>query len=169
MLFTRTHSCRFPIPKQDLKNRLIGNHVKIHNLDFEVFEEDQKLRIIPHAEQEEAIKTLPITDVEMREEGNTTKLIITSKMREFDAGGPMLIMVFCTFMFAAAMVLFFLKVEPVVMYILLGMSVFIFSVFCIRLQMGYFDYVRKVREYVKNKAEGIDTTTASVNAPVLTA
>ncbi len=168
-MFTKTRSYKFPVSRQDLKNRLIGNHVKIHNLDFEVFEEDQKLRIIPHAEQEEAIKTLPITDVEMREEGGSTKVIVTSKMREFDAGGPMLIMVFCSFMFAASMVLFFLKVEPIVMYILLGMSVFIFSVFCIRLQMGYYDYVRKVQEYVKNKAEGVDTNTSNMNAPVLTA
>jgi len=169
MLFTRTHSYKFPIPKQDLKNRLLGNHVKIHNLDFEVFEEDQKLRIIPHAEQEESIKTLPITDVEMKEEGNHTRVTITSKMREFDAGGPMLIIVFCSFMFVAAAVLFFLKVEPIVMYILGGMSLFIFTVFCIRLQTGYFDYVHKVRDYIKNKAEGVSPNTSTVNASVLTA
>jgi hypothetical protein len=169
MFFTRTHSYKFSIPKEDLKNRLIGNHVKIHNLDFEVFEEGQKLRIIPHAEQVEAIKTLPITDVDMNEEGNKTKVTITSKMREFDAGGPMLIMVFCSFMFVAAMVLYILAVEPVVMYILLGMSLFIFTVFCIRLQMGYFDYVRKVREYVKNKAEGVTPKASTMNVPILPA
>ena len=166
MIFTSTRNYRFQVPKEELKNRLIGNHVKIHNLDFEVFEQEGALRIVPHAEQVETIKTLPITNVDMTQEGDKTRVTITSKMREFDAGGPMLIVVFCAFMFAASMVLLYVGGEPLVTYTLLGISLGIFTIFWIRLQMGYFDYVRKVRSYIKSKA---DFSGARVNAAILQA
>ena len=60
MFFTRTHEFSINIPKDEFKNRLIGKHVKIHNLDFEVIESEYTLTIIPHAEQVTEIKTLPV-------------------------------------------------------------------------------------------------------------
>ena len=156
-LFTRTHTYQFPLSKEELKNRLVGKHVRIHNLDFEVLENDNVLTIIPHAEQVEAIKTLPVTSVVLKEEGNKTKVVVTSRMRQLDSGGPFLIMIFCTFMFIAAAILFSMGTDVALAYTLLGISVFIFSLFCIRMQMGYFDYVRKVRAYVKSKAESAFT------------
>src|ERR1700756_2868267 len=119
MFFTRTHSFNFPGSREELKNRLMGKHVKIHNLDFEVLEEDSKLSIIPHAEQVHAIKTLPVTTVDMRPDGNKTKVVVTSKLRPFDAGGPMLVMIFCIFMFAASIVLLYVGNEPLITYTLL--------------------------------------------------
>jgi hypothetical protein len=152
MFFTRTHNFHVSVSKEDLKTRLMGKHVKIHNLDFEVLEEDNKLSIIPHAEQVDAIKTLPITTVDMREDGSKTKVKVTSKLRPFDSGGPMLIMIFCIFMFAASVVLFCIEgTERLITYTLLGISVFIFATFWIRMEMGYFDYVRKIHSYVKSK------------------
>ena len=41
----------------DIKVRLLGKHVKVHNLDFEVSEKDRIIRVIPHAEQENEIRT----------------------------------------------------------------------------------------------------------------
>jgi hypothetical protein len=166
MFFTRTHHFNFPVSKEDLKNRLIGKHVKIHNLDFEVQEEDNKLSIVPHAEQVDAIKTLPVTTVDMREDGGKTKVVVTSKLRQFDSGGPMLVLIFCIFMFAASIVLLYVGNEPLITYTLLGISVFIFTVFWIRMETGYFDYVRKIRAYVKSKGEpaaaGVSTTVVAV-------
>ena len=153
MFFTRTHTYHFSLSKEELKNRLVGKHVRIHNLDFEVLETDDKLSIIPHAEQVEAIKTLPITTISFKEAGNKTKVSVTSKMRQLDSGGPFLIVIFCSFMFIASLILFNMGTEPGVAYTLFGISVFIFTLFCIRMQMGYFDYVHKVRAYVKSKAE----------------
>jgi len=152
MFFTRTHKYSCPIPKDDFKNRLIGKHVRIHNLDFEVLEKDQWLSIIPHAEQVDAIKTLPITHVELNDAGNDTKVVITSKMRKIDVGGPQIIVIFCAFLFAASLGLFWAGAERMLSYILLGTSIAIFTLFWVRLQMGYFDYVRKIRAYVKNKS-----------------
>jgi hypothetical protein len=162
MFFTRTHSYKFPVSKEDLKDRLIGKHVRIHNLDFEILEKDHTLSIIPHAEQVNAIKTLPITHVDLKEEGGKTNVVITSKMRKLDSGGPFLIVIFCGFMLGASGVLFFAAPnEHQIIYTLLGIGLSIFIVFTIRMQMGYFDYVRKIRAYVKSKCENVGVGTGT--------
>jgi len=65
MFFTRTHSFNSPVSKKELQKRLLGEHVRIHNLDFEIVDRENALVIIPYSEQEESIKTLPITDVDI--------------------------------------------------------------------------------------------------------
>ena len=153
MFFTRTHKYNCPIHEDDFKNRLIGKHVRIHNLDFEVLGSDHALSIIPHAEQINAITTLPITKVVFTDKGDKTNVVITSEMRKIDEGGPQIIMIICSFLFVGAIVLFFAGIiEPVFAYMLLGAGVLIFTIFWVRLERGYFDYVRKIRTYVKNKA-----------------
>jgi len=153
MFFTKTQKYQSSILKQDLKNRLIGHHVKIHNMDFEVYEKDQSLRIIPHAEQNESIITLPITRVEMNEEGDKMNVVVTSKMRKVDSGGPILIMFFCIFLILASVILMAVDGEPKMTYSLLGIGSTIFVIFFVRMQMGYFDYVRKIRTYIKSQIE----------------
>jgi hypothetical protein len=165
MFFTRTHKYHFPIPKEDLKKRLLGKHVKIHNLDFEVLEKGPLLQIIPHAEQIVAIKTLPITNVDLKDEGNGTKVTIKFSMRKFDSGGPMLVLIFSSFMLIAAAVLFMVKdAEPALPFTLAGISVFTLTVFSIRMQTGYFDYMRKIRAYIKGRATAKDV---EANMPVM--
>ena len=150
MFFTRTHSYQSSLPQEDLKVRLIGKHVKIHNLDFEVMEREDGLRIIPHAEQVEDIKTLPITQLIMQEQGGRTRVKIKSTMRRLDSGGPMIVMLFCAFLFITSVVLYFCQ-EIQISAVLMGADLLIFSVFWIRMQTGYFDYIRKIRSYVKSK------------------
>ena len=154
MLFSRTYRYSSTMPIEDIKNRLIGKHVKVHNMDFEVYEKDRVLRIIPHAEQENSIKTLPITHVELEGKGNKTQVVINSKMRKIDSGGPLLIVIFCSFMLIAA-VLFFIfgKAEYLSFtYTLLAISIAIFMVFWVRMEKGYFDYIRKIRDYIKHQS-----------------
>ena len=152
MFFTRTHTYHFSTPKQELKNRLVGRHVKIHNLDFEVLEKENKLSIIPHAEQVNAIKTLPVTSVVVTEDaGGKTKVVITSKMRS-STQVAVPDHYFLRFLLIAAAILLNVGNEPGVTYTLLGAGIFIFTIFWIRMEMGYFDYVRKIRAYIKEKA-----------------
>lgn len=153
MLFTRTQRYHSSIPKEVFISRLSGDHVKIHDLDFEIFQKDNALRIIPHAENEESIKTLPITHVAMEKKGDKTDVVITSRMRALDAGGPQVILFFCTFLALASIILLFVDGQPHITYTLMGMSALIFTIFYVRMQMGYFDYVRKIRDYVKSKLE----------------
>lgn len=152
MIFSRTYRYNSQMPVDDIKHRLVGNHVKIHNLDFEVSEQDKHLRIIPHAEQVTQIKTLPITRVKFKGEGNKTEVVIHSNMRRYDAGGPTILVAFCVFMLLGAG-LFYLfggKEYSYLMYLMGGISVAILAIFWVRMETGYFDYVRKVRDHVKN-------------------
>ncbi|RYE21431.1 MAG: hypothetical protein EOP51_15655 [Sphingobacteriales bacterium] len=151
MIFSRTYRYQSAMQIDDIKDRLVGKHVKVHDMDFEVSEKDYVLRIIPHAEQETTIKTLPITHVELKGKGNQTQLIISSKMRKIDSGGPMLIVIFCAFMLAGALLLFVFGEEEYMSftYTFAGISLAIFLVFWMRMESGYFDYVRKIRDYIK--------------------
>lgn len=154
MLFSRTYKYQSSMGIEDIKSNLLGKHLKVHNLDFEVLEKDQMIKIIPHAEQVESVKTLPITHVEFNGSGKTTQVIVSSKIRKIDKGGPMLVVTFCAFMLIAA-VLFMLnggKDYEGFTYWMLGISIGIFVIFWIRMESGYFDYVRKIRDYIKTQS-----------------
>jgi hypothetical protein len=155
MIFTRTYRYHSAMPVDDIKNRLLGKHMQVHNLDFEVSEKDLMLRIIPHAEQVTAIKTLPITHIEFKGNGDKTQVVISSKMRKIDSGGPTLVIAFCTFMLVGAILFFiFGKQEySTFTYTLLGISLLIFIIFWMRMESGYFDYVRKIRDYIKTESK----------------
>src|ERR1043165_9046518 len=131
MLFSRTYRYQSSMPIEDIKNRLLGKHVTVHNMDFEVYEKDRVLRIIPHAEQENSIKTLPITHVELEGKGNKTQVKISSKMRKIDSGGPLLIVIFCSFLLIASALFFVLGQKEYLSfaYTMLGISIAIFIVF----------------------------------------
>lgn len=152
MIFSRHFKYHTDLPAEEIRKRLVGKHVKVHNMDFEIYEKDRMIKIIPHAEQETAIKTLPITHVEFDGEGNRTKVHISSKMRKIDKGGPLILMTFVGFMLGAALIMLLsLKDEGFEVYavpmLIVGLLVFI--IFWIRLESGYFDYIRKIRNYVK--------------------
>lgn len=155
MLFSSKQTYHFPVQEEELRHRLSGKHIRIHNLDFEVLEKDEKLSIIPHAEQVDAIKTLPITQVEFKGKGDKTQVIVTSKMRRLDTGGPMLLLLFCFFLLCLSYFLFEIYREATVGYVLAGICIAILTSLGIRLQTGYFDYVRKVRAYIRERAEQV--------------
>ncbi len=154
MIFSRTYRYNSSRAADDIRGRLVGQHVKVHNMDFEVSEKDLMLRIIPHAEQETNIRTLPITHVELKGKGDKTQIVISSKMRKIDSGGPTLIVIFCSFMLVAALGFLMLGSKEYMsfVYTLGGISLLIFLVFWMRMEAGYFDYVRKIRDYIKKSA-----------------
>ena len=66
----------------------------------------------------------------------------------------MLILIFCLFMLIGSILFFFFgKTEYAsYTYTLLGLSLLLFSVFWVRMERGYFDYIRKIRDYVKTES-----------------
>ncbi|MBC7553288.1 MAG: hypothetical protein H7257_04860 [Taibaiella sp.] len=150
-MYTRTYSIMSSFSKEDLKHRLAGAHVNIHDLDFEVMEKDGSLRIIPHAEQIDAIKSLPITFVEFDEKGDKTNVKMTSRMRKLDVGAPMLVIILCVLMLLASAGLFIAH-ERFFGWVLLAGTVATFIAHRVNLKKNYFDCVKKVQDYVQSKA-----------------
>ena len=156
MLFTRNYRYDTATPADEIKKRLIGQHIQIHHMDFEIYEKDHTVKIIPHAEQETNIKTLPITHVDFAANGAKTKVHIASKMRKIDKGGPMILLTFIFFMLAAALImLLYLKDDGFEVYALplFAIALLVFIFFWYRLERGYFDYIRKIRDYVKSTSK----------------
>lgn len=156
-MFTRTHQYKFSVPKELLKYRLVGNHITIHRHDFEVLEDEQLLSIIPVVEEDAKRSTLPITQVELKGDGNKTEMVITSRMKAIEAGAQMLMMLFCGFFLVASLILLYVGKDPKVTFSFTVISLLIFVFFLIRLQLGYFDYVRRIRAYVKHSCDEITT------------
>jgi hypothetical protein len=151
MLFNRTFRFQTSNEPATIKSKLVGKHVRIHNLDFEVYEKDSVVKIIPHDEQETAIKTLPITDVLFNTLGDKTQVVVKTKIREIDSGGPWLIIIFSVFLIIAAFVIMYTSKEIELTYALFAISVVFVGILWFRLATGYFDYVRKIRNYVKKE------------------
>ncbi len=155
MLFTRTYRYQSSRAIEEIRDRLLGKRVKVHDLDFEVMEKDRQLKIIPHAEQIESLRTLPITHIRLdNSDGTKTRVVIKSKMRKIDQGGPLLIVIFCSFLLVAGIIGFIAGHQEYANYIytFFGVGLLIFIVFWIRMEAGYFDYIRKLRDYVKNES-----------------
>jgi hypothetical protein len=53
-------------------------------------------------------------------------------------------------MIAFGVILFFTSQEKSLTYTLLGIGVGVLTIFWIRLEMGYFDYMRKIHAFLKN-------------------
>jgi hypothetical protein len=156
MIFNRTYRYNTPLSMEDIKQRLLGQHIQVHHMDFEITEKEKMLKIIPHAEEANGIKTLPITHVEMQGMGASgTKVIVSSKPRRIDVGGPYLIVIFCLFCILGASG--FYIINPRESYwpslAMIAVGVIIFIIFWLRMEAGYFDYTRKIRDFVKHNAK----------------
>lgn len=153
MIFNRKYRYSSALPAEDIKSRLVGSHLQVHHLDFEVLEKENMLRIIPHAEEINSVKTLPITHVEFGRGNKGTQVVISAKPRRIDAGGPYLIVTFCLFAIIGACVLYFVNenesIWPPLSMLIAGVGVFV--IFWLRMETGYFDYVRKIRNHIKAK------------------
>lgn len=155
MIFKRTYRYNTALSVEDIKKRLLGKHIQVHHLDFEILEKEHMLKIIPHAEEVSSIKTLPITHVEFHGLGNSgTKVTLTSKPRKIDVGGPYLIVIFCLFCIIGASAFYIMN--PTESFLpslaMIGVGVLIFIIFWLRMESGYFDYTRKIRDFVKTAA-----------------
>jgi len=156
MIFNRTSRLKTTLSLEEVKNRLSRKQFKVHDMDFEIAERERVLKIIPHAEHIQSLKTLPITHVDVQGNGPTgSRIVLTSKPRRIDVGGPYLIVIFCLFCIVGASVFYFINPDQSFMppLTMAGVGILIFIVFWIRMESGYFDYVRKIREYIKREVK----------------
>lgn len=151
MLFARSYRLTSNTSAEAIRKAILGDMFRVHNLDFEVYESDNCIKIIPHAENQSDIKTLPITHIDLRDAGNETSLRVSYKIRKIDQGGPYLLMVFCLFLLVGA-IAFYLYHEQTLAWVFIGIFLIFFGGFWAKMQSGYFDYVAQIRKYLKEKA-----------------
>lgn len=153
MILNRTYRYNTSLSMEEIRKRLLGKHLTVHKLNFEITERDDKLKVIPQAEDDDTILTLPITHVEMQGKGSGgTRVTLISKPRKIDAGGPYLIMIFCLFCVLGASLFYLFNgssesyLPPLTMFCI---GLVIFMIFWFRMETGYFDYTRKIKKFIK--------------------
>jgi len=151
MIFNRSYTFRSKYSPAEIKKNLLGAHLSIHKLDFEVIDKEHMLKIIPHAENVQDVKTLPITHVSFKSKSDGARVKVSSHPRRIDVGGPMLLATFCILAMLGGIGLYvFIPNESI--YLpggLFGVGLIIFILFWIQMERGYFDYVRKIKSFVK--------------------
>ncbi len=154
MFFIRYYSIESNKNAETLKKNFLGQHLKIHNLDFEIFEKGDSVKVIPHAESDDQVYTLPITRLRFVPKGSGTQIKMMSKPRRIDIGGPYLLMIFILFSIIAAILLKLYGEGEYdrTAYLIAGVVVIIFGALWYRMEQGYFDYIRKVKSWVKEHA-----------------
>ncbi len=153
MIFRRSYTFNSNQDADKLKSVFLGKHLSIHNIDFEIFDKDGAVKVIPHAENDESVHTLPITELKFTKQGDKTIIKMKSKPRRIDIGGIQLTLSFSFFLFLAALVVFLTLKNSYsnVSYILFGLSVVIFAAVWFRMEQGYFDYIRKIKNWVSEQ------------------
>lgn len=151
MLFARSYRLTSSASADAIRKAILGDMFRVHNLDFEVYESDNCIKIIPHTENQSDIKTLPITHIDLRDTGNERSLRVSYKIRKIDQGGPYLLMIFCLFMLIGS-IAFYIYKEQTLALVFLGIFLVFFGGFWAKMQSGYFDYVAQIKKYLKEKA-----------------
>lgn len=151
MFFNRSYRFSSTQPADSLRQKLLGRRTTVHGLDFEIVDTDHGLRVVPHAEEVEAVKTLPVTRVQFKTRNNKTDVTLFAHMRRIDLGGPLLVAFFALFMILAGTIGYLRSQEEYSLYTLplIGIGIVVLAVMWIRLETGYFVYVRKVRDFIK--------------------
>jgi hypothetical protein len=154
MIFRKYHSFHSNKKPEELLKYIAGQHLQVHGLDFEIYprEDGHMLKIIPHAENDEDFRTIPITHLTFKPSSSGgCKVSMMSKPRKIDAGGPTILVVFLVLAFCGGLAIYIGQVQEYMMagYGLMGIALVIFLIFWYRLQRGYYDYIRKIKSWVK--------------------
>lgn len=152
MIFSRSSNLHSSHSQEQIRSKLLGQTLDIHSLQFEILEKGDTLKIIPRTENEEKFRILPITHINLKNQGGKTVIAMKSKPRRIDIGGPNLLLVFCGFLFLCGGYLYVFQKEEMLMpaMIMVGLAVLIVLMLWISLERGYFDYFRKQKAYVKS-------------------
>lgn len=152
MIFRKYYSLRSNKNPEELTKSITGQHLQVHGLDFEIYQKEDCIKIIPHAENDQSLQIIPITRLRLiKTSSGGTSIKVTSKPRKIDAGGPSLLAVFLLLAFFGGVIIFLMKMENYLTasYILMASSLFFGLIFIYKLERGYYDYIRKIKDWVK--------------------
>lgn len=149
MLFVKTHEYDFSIPKDYLIHSLTGTVIKLNDQEFNFVDHGSSLAVIAFDQDIDSLKTFPITKIDLYGDGNKTKAVITSIMSKADAGGPIVMLMLCLFLFLGAFLLLYVSKDMVLTISICILSMCIFIVFLIYMYIYYFYYIRKINTHIK--------------------
>lgn len=154
MIFSKTYKFRTELSSEEIKSRLMEEHIKVKDMDFEVYDKENQIKVIPHAENTRRPGTLPITHIKIHEMGDgSRKVKVYCKMRRIDAGIPYLVVIFCTFCLAGAILLYALNQGGSLMpsLVLIGVAIVIYILLWVRMESGYYQYIHKINHSIKGR------------------
>lgn len=152
MLFTRQFQFNCSKNAETLYKHFLGKHLTIHQLDFEVYDEGDHLKVIPHTENSDQIYTLPITKVMISPDNKGASIKLKFSPRHIDIGGPYLLIIFIVFAIVSGLLLLWYNTNVQTAYLIIGLAIGVLSIMWYRMERGYFDYIRKIKKWIKSAA-----------------
>ena len=88
----------------------------------------------------------------LNNDGGGTKIKIKSKPRRIDIGGPNIALIFILFITVTGIAIYITDMAKYLMaaYILMALGAFLLIIFFYRMNQGYYDYIRKIRAWIKS-------------------
>jgi hypothetical protein len=153
MFFNTTSRFSSKLKPEQVRNALVGKHVKIKELDFEFKESEGIIKVIPHTENDERSRIVPISHVLVNPKGADTELELKTKPRRIDLGGLYLVV---GSIILVIMIAIYLRITYPEQSIWVSISVLVaaliaFLIFRLRLQSSYYGYIGNLRSFIKNQ------------------
>lgn len=153
MLFNSSSRISCKQNPEQVRAALVGKHLSIKELDFEFKESDGMLKVIPHTENDDKARIVPITHVEPSADGSGSRILVSSKPRKIDLGALYMV---TGFIIVIAIIAVYLKVTypeqtlkaPI---LVAAASLLLFIIFRIRLQSSYYGYIYSIRAFIKKE------------------
>lgn len=136
-----------------VKSALVGKHFQIKELDFEFKESEGIIKVIPHTENDERSRIVPITHVHLSNGGNGTEIRLSSKPRRIDLGGLYLAVGSIVLLLLIGVYLRMTYPEQSV-WVSIGIvaaAVLAFILFRIRLQSSYYGYIGGLKNFIRKE------------------
>lgn len=152
MFFNTTTNFSSKLNSEQIKKSLVGKHLQIKELDFEFKESDGIIKVIPHTENDERSRLVPITHVNLNSNGNGSQLAISAKPRRIDLGGLYLA---TGAIIMLVLIAIYLRItypeQSIWVSISVGLAALLaFIIFRVRLQSSYYGYVSDIRKFIKD-------------------
>lgn len=137
-----------------VKEALVGKHIQIKELDFEFKESEGIIKVIPHTENDERSRLVPITHVNLSNNSSGSNIQVDSKPRRIDLGGLYLA---SGAIIALCLIAVYLRItypeQSIWVPVGVGVAaVLAFIIFRIRLRSSYFGYIKDIRKFISHQA-----------------
>ncbi len=157
MVFDKTYKIPLEVSPEVFKERILGEHFKVHHLDFEVYdhvEEDGIIKIFPHSESVSRTTTLPITHLTIVKDNSGSGNYIKAyfHIRKIDKGLPL----FFLLLFLGTLIVGIIGLNNEALartskiFLIIGAIGTILTF--LKLNKGYYDYIRKIKAWVETHA-----------------